>query len=72
MSDLHDRIAKALGWSTQDAQSLSMQSLRDLVRPVDPAIARKMDHVIQSGAYVRGDPARSKARGCHPPRRLHR
>ena len=35
MSDLHDRIAKTLGWSTRDVQSLSMQSLHDLVRP-DP------------------------------------
>ena len=60
MSDLHDRIAKVLGWSTRDAQSLSMQSLRDLVRPVDADLARELDYVIQSGAYVRGAPAPTK------------
>ena len=64
MSDLHDRITKALGWSTRDVQSLSMQSLRDLVRPVDPDLARELDYVIQSGAYVRGAPASTtKPRG---------
>ena len=57
MSDLHDRVAKVLGWSTKDVQSMSMQSLRDLVRPVDADLARQMDYVIQSGAYVRGAPA---------------
>lgn len=57
MSDLHDRIAKAIGWSMKDVQSLSMQSLRDLVRPVDPDLAREMDYAIQSGAYVHGEPA---------------
>lgn len=52
MSDLHDRIAKVLGWSTADVQSTSMQSLRELVRPHDPELAREMDYVIQSGAYA--------------------
>ncbi len=56
VSDLHDRIAKVLGWSTRDAQSLSMASLRELVRPVDPNLARELDYVIQSGEYVRGVP----------------
>jgi hypothetical protein len=56
MSDLHDRAARALGWSPIDARSLSMQSLRDLVRPVDPDLAREMDLVIQSGSYIRGAP----------------
>jgi hypothetical protein len=50
VSDLHERVAKELGWSVRDAQSLSMQSLRDLVRPVDPDLARELDYVIQSGA----------------------
>ncbi len=67
VSDLHDRIAKALGWSMRDAQSLSMQSLRDLVRPVDPDLAREMDYVIQSGAYVRGASASTR----RPKRRHH-
>jgi hypothetical protein len=62
MSDLHDRAAKVLGWSESDVRSLSMQSLRDLVRPVDPKLAREMDYVIQSGAYIGRAPA---------PRRRH-
>jgi hypothetical protein len=65
VSDLHDRAAKVLGWSTRDVQSLSMQSLRDLVRPVDADLAREMDYVIQSGAYVRGAPAPTKRRRNH-------
>lgn len=65
MSDLHDRIAKALGWSAADVRSLSMQSLRDLVRPVDPALARELDYVIQSGAYIRGPRASRRSRGSH-------
>jgi hypothetical protein len=62
MSDLHERIAKALGWSVKDAQSLSMHSLRDLVRPVDPQLAQEMSHVIQSGAYIRATPAATSAK----------
>ena len=54
MSDLHDRVAKVLGWSTKDVQSVSMHSLRDLVRPVDPDLARELSYAIQSGAYIRG------------------
>jgi hypothetical protein len=55
MSDLHDRIAHALGWTPAEARSLSMHSLRDLVRPVNPDLAREMDYAIQSGAYIRGE-----------------
>jgi hypothetical protein len=53
VSELHDRIAKILGWRPVDVQSLSMQSLRDLVRPVDPQLAQEISYAIQSGAYVR-------------------
>ncbi|HSX22280.1 MAG TPA: hypothetical protein VLE97_05845 [Gaiellaceae bacterium] len=63
MSDLHERAAKALGWSVRDTQSLSMQSLRDLVRPVDPDLAREMSYLIQSGAYARGERLGRKTRG---------
>ena len=57
MSDLHDRIARTLGWGANDVRSLSLQSLRDLVRPVNPDLAREMDLVIQSGGYVHEEPA---------------
>jgi hypothetical protein len=60
MSDLRARVAKALGWPPRDVQSLSMQSLRDLVRPVDPALADEMSLAIQSGAYIRGEPMKAR------------
>lgn len=75
MSDLHERIAKVLGWTPSDVRSLSMQSLRDLVRPVDPSLARELDYTIQSGAYARGEPARrsqgrsARARSSHATKR---
>lgn len=62
MSDLHERVAKALGWSVRDAQSLSMQALRELVRPVDANLARELDHLIRSGAYIRGEPLARRGR----------
>ena len=58
MSDLHDRVASALGWTPTEARSLSMQSLRDLVRPVNPDLANELSLAIQSGAYI-GEPARA-------------
>lgn len=60
MSDLHDRAARALGWNVNDVRSVSMQSLRDLVRPVDPNLAQEISLAIQSGAYIRGEPARAR------------
>lgn len=62
MSDLHDRAARALGWNPADVRSVSMQSLRDLVRAVNPALADEISLAIQSGAYVRGE-SRRKGRG---------
>jgi DNA-binding Lrp family transcriptional regulator len=51
--DLHARIAAALNWPMRDVQSMSLQSLRDLVRPVDPALADEISRKVQSaGHYV--------------------
>jgi len=69
MSDLHERAAKKLGWSVRDVRSLSMKSLRDLVRPVDLDLAREMDYVIQSGAYIRGEPLKIRGRRSHSEKR---
>jgi hypothetical protein len=60
LSDLHDRIARALNWSPADVRSFSMQSLRDLVHPVNPNLAREMDLVIRSGAYIANAPVQTK------------
>lgn len=70
MSNLHERIAKALGWSVKDTQSLTMHALRDLVRPVDPQLAQEMSHVIQSGAYIKGPPKRTPRSKAKQPRGL--
>jgi len=51
-SGIHDRIAKALGWPVRDVQSLSLQSLRELVRPVSPKLVAEIDREIRSGAYI--------------------
>lgn len=53
MNDLYDRAARALGWKPADARTVSMHTLRDLVRPVDPDLAQEMTLAIQSGAYLK-------------------
>jgi hypothetical protein len=50
--DLRSRIARTLGWSETDARSFSPQALRDLVRPVDPALAREIDERMGSGRIL--------------------
>lgn len=54
MSDLHERVALALGWSVADCQSFSLQSLRELVRPVSEKLAHEITLQISSGEVVRG------------------
>jgi ElaB/YqjD/DUF883 family membrane-anchored ribosome-binding protein/DNA-directed RNA polymerase subunit RPC12/RpoP len=49
---LHDRIAKALKWSMKDVQSMSLASLRELVRPVDKKLADEISTVIQKGGHL--------------------
>lgn len=53
---LHEQIAKALGWSLQDTLSLSLQSLRDLVRPLNPKLAQEITLYIQNGSYLTKKP----------------
>lgn len=50
--NLHERIAKRLGWSLRDVTSMSLLMLRELVRDADPALAREITQGIKSGAYV--------------------
>jgi hypothetical protein len=49
---LHERLAKALGWTVEQAQELSLRSLRELVRPVDLALADVITEVLQDGEFV--------------------
>lgn len=49
-SGLHARIAAALGWTVADAMSFSLPALRELVRPVDRALANEISSAIEAGA----------------------
>jgi len=53
-SPLHERIAKALGWSVKDTQSFSLQALRELLRTVSPKLVHEIDQAIRSGEIVKG------------------
>lgn len=52
--NLHERIAKALGWSVADVQSFPLATLRELVRQVSPELVREIDQLIRSGEVIRG------------------
>jgi hypothetical protein len=52
---LYARIARALGWPIADVRSMSLHSLRDLVRPVDRALADEISDAIHSGRYILGE-----------------
>lgn len=59
---IHDRIAKALGWSDAEVRSLSMASLREIVRAADPSLASEISDTIQTGQHVTTNPTRSRKR----------
>jgi hypothetical protein len=50
--NLYERIAKALGWTIEQAQSFSLPALRDLVRPVSPELAYEISASMQHGSHV--------------------
>ena len=47
---LHERIAAVLGWEVQDAQCFSLPTLRELVRPLRPSLAREI--TIRMGEHL--------------------
>lgn len=49
---LKARIAAALGWTERDVNGFSLQTLRDLVRPVSPKLAEACTEAIRSGSYI--------------------
>jgi hypothetical protein len=49
MLTLDERIARALGWTVGEVQGFSLQSLRELVRSVDPKLAEEISRVVRSG-----------------------
>lgn len=50
--NLHERIAAALGWPLRDVQSMSLASLRELVRPVSGKLADELTQRIRSGEVI--------------------
>jgi hypothetical protein len=46
------RLAEALDWPEADVCSLSLQSLRELVRPINPKLADEISVRIQCGTYL--------------------
>lgn len=52
MDQLKERIAQALGWTVAETNTFSLQTLRELVRPVSPKLAHELDLQIQGGAYI--------------------
>jgi len=49
---MHERIAKALGWEVKEVQSFSLQTVRELVRRVDPALAEEISEVVRTGSHI--------------------
>lgn len=50
---LHEQCAAALGWPLADTYTLSMQSLRELVRAVDARLAEEISrHINQDRSHV--------------------
>lgn len=50
--ELQKTAAKVLGWSLEGVRSTSLQSLRDLVRPLDPDLSDALSLAIRTGQYV--------------------
>lgn len=50
--DLHERIAKALGWTVKDTQGFSMPMLREMIRDKDPALAHEIAVVVREGRHI--------------------
>jgi hypothetical protein len=67
VADLKERVAKALGWSLTDVNSMSMQSLREMVRQFAnrPDLVAEMDHQIRSGEYICGTQLKKPRRRAH-------
>jgi len=57
---LHERIAEKLGWSVAETKSMSLQTLRELVRPVSAKLAHEITYSIRTGAVVVHSPRRRR------------
>ena len=52
VDNMTPRIAAVLGWSEEDVRSFSFQSLRALVRPINPKLAHEITLWIESGETI--------------------
>jgi hypothetical protein len=50
--NIDERIAKTLGWELADVKTMSYNGLRDLVRPLDPELAKEITHIIDWGFFI--------------------
>jgi len=53
--ELRNRCERSLGWPPFASRGLSLQSLRELVRPVSAKLAEECTQAIRSGTYIVGD-----------------
>jgi hypothetical protein len=58
--DLHERVALALGWTPAEARSMSLPSLREAVRHVNPGLANEITMKMGSDDYIRGERRRPR------------
>jgi len=49
---MHSRIAACLGWTVEATRGFSLQALRELVRPLSPALAEEISEAISQGVIV--------------------
>ena len=53
LNDLKDEIATALDWNRNDVNAFSLQSLRELVRPLLPRLVTQIDEAIARGSHIK-------------------
>lgn len=49
---LHERIAIALKWTTEQAYQTPLTTLRSLVQPINSYLATEITYAIYSGRYT--------------------
>jgi len=54
MNNLKHRIASGIGWTIDQVNQFSLQTLREIVQ--DPLLKNEISRVIQSGEYIREAP----------------
>lgn len=51
--NLRERIAKTLGWTIEQTQQFSAQTLRELVRGKDDKLVTLISTEIRNGSYIK-------------------